>query len=194
MKHWKFMAVGVVVLIGVVVLVLVNRQSGQMAADSQPFGGENSISFAETLWDELEKARLVGDNVIHSNFYEGNEPHGFVLEVFDADLTVGEHTGRMVLKKNYGPEGVEVEDVSNDPGGHLAAITVMYRREAGYDEDHQNWFWAKYLPNGDLNKNPKGMSLAGRVAKGADVGCIACHTAAPGEDYIFVTDRADGTK
>jgi len=33
------------------------------------------------------------------------------------------------------------------------------------------------------------MKLAGRVAKGAPTGCIACHKAAPGGDYIFNHDR-----
>ena len=64
-------------------------------------------------------------------------------------------------------------------------------REAGYDDDNENWFWAKYLPDGSLDKNPKGMELAGRVAKGADMGCIACHSAAPGDDYLYVNDRGD---
>jgi hypothetical protein len=30
------------------------------------------------------------------------------------------------------------------------------------------------------------MSLAGRVAKGADAGCIACHSGE--DDYLFTTD------
>jgi len=40
-----------------------------------------------------------------------------------------------------------------------------------------------------LDKNPKGMQLAGRVAKGAEKGCIACHGSAPGDDYLFTTDN-----
>ena len=48
---------------------------------------------------------------------------------------------------------------------HLGAVTVMFRREAGYDAQNKNWFWAKYLPDGSLDKNPNGMQLAGRVAK-----------------------------
>ena len=58
-----------------------------------------------------------------------------------------------------------------------------------YDPDNQNWFWAKYLPNGSLDKNPKGMQLAGRVAKGADAGCIACHAGADGGDYMFLKNE-----
>ncbi len=164
----------------------------QPAVDQTPvFGGPDDVTYAKALWTELEEARLVGDNPIHSYFYAGTEPHGFVLEIFDTELTVAEHTGRVMVKNNYGPEGVEPEAVSDDPGGHLAAVPVMFRREAGYDDDNKNWFWAKYLPNGELDKNPAGMQLAGRVAKGAEMGCIACHSAAPGDDYLYVTDRPD---
>jgi hypothetical protein len=75
-----------------------------------------------------------------------------------------------------------------DPSKHLGAVTVMFKREDGYDADNQNWFWAKYLPDGSLDKNPKGMQLAGRVAKGADAGCIACHSTAEGDDYLFTSN------
>ena len=61
----------------------------------------------------------------------------------------------------------------------------MYKRP-GYDPENQDWFWVKYLPDGALDKNPAGMSLAGRVAKGADQGCIACHSGE--EDYLFTTN------
>lgn len=33
------------------------------------------------------------------------------------------------------------------------------------------------------------MALAGRVAKGADQGCIACHQTAEGGDYVYTHDR-----
>ena len=73
-----------------------------------------------------------------------------------------------------------------DPAKHLGAITVMFRREAGYDDDNQDWFWAKFLPDGSLDKNAMGGALAGRVAKGADAGCIACHSGV--DDYVFTSD------
>ncbi|WP_159587660.1 cytochrome P460 family protein [Chelativorans xinjiangense] len=158
---------------------------------TQQFGGVDDLAYADALWAALAQAKLAGPEAMHSHFYEGTEPHGFVLEIFDSELSVNGHTGRVIVKNNYGPQGVDAMDVANDPAAHLAAVTVMFRREAGYDTDNKNWFWAKYLPNGSLDQNPAGMQLAGRVAKGADQGCIACHSAAPGEDYLFGTDRAD---
>ena len=53
---------------------------------------------------------------------------------------------------------------------------------------HRVW-GLDHLPEGSLDQNPKGIPLAGRVAKGMDQGCIACHKAAPGGDYVFNHDR-----
>ncbi len=43
--------------------------------------------------------------------------------------------------------------------------------------------------DGTIKKNPKGMLLAGRVAKGMDKGCISCHSQAGGEDFLFSNDE-----
>lgn len=177
--------------LGVAGLLAMGFAQSGLAADDTPFGGPENVGYAGDLWDALVAARLAGPDAIHSHFYEGIEPHGFVLETFDTDITVGGHTGRVVVKHNYGPEGVSPEDVSAAPADHLAAVTVMFRREAGYDTDNQDWFWAKYLADGSLDQTPTGMALAGQVAKGADTGCIACHSAADGDDYLFITDRGD---
>lgn len=165
---------------------------GATAAFAQmaPFGSDEDISYAQKVWTAMQAAKLAGDDVIHTVPYEGVEPHGFVLETFFTHATIDGHTGRLIVKRNYGPEGVGVDAVQMDPAKHLAAVTVMFQREDGYDADTQNWFWVKFLPDGSLDKNPAGMSLAGKVAKGADQGCIACHTGAPGEDFVFTSDAS----
>lgn len=62
----------------------------------------------------------------------------------------------------------------------------MFKREKNYDAENLDWFWVKYNPQGKLFKNPKGIPLAGRVAKGVNTaGCIACHEGAPGKDMVF---------
>lgn len=161
---------------------------GAAVAQEPMFGNKEDTSYAAKLWAAMQEAHLVGDGMIRSFPYDGIAPHGMMLETFYSEATVDGHTGTLVVKRNYGPEGVEVDAVLADPKKHLGAVTVMFRREAGYDADNQDWFWAKYLADGSLDKNPKGMQLAGRVAKGADVGCIACHSGAPGDDYLFTTD------
>jgi len=102
-------------------------------------------------------------------------------------VTVIGNTGLAIVKRNYGGEGVSEQNVANNPSKYLKALTVMYKRK-GYDADNQDWFWAKFSPDGSLQSNPKGMKLAGRVAKGMPKGCIACHSAAPGGDMIFTRD------
>jgi hypothetical protein len=161
------------------------------AQEAPPFGGEADRDYAAKIWAEMVEAGLAGPDAIRSFPYPGTDPHGMMLETFYSQAEIEGHTGMLIVKRNYGPEGVSVDEVLSDPAGHLGALTIMFRREAGYDEDNGNWFWGKYLPDGTLDKNPAGTELAGRVAKGAEMGCIACHSAAPGEDYLFTTDAVN---
>ena len=159
------------------------------AVNSQPFGTEDDTAYASQLWQTMVEAGLAGEGAVTTRPYAGTEPHGFMLETFYGQASIDGHAGDLVVKRNYGPEGVERSAVQADRAGHLASVTVMFRREEGYDPDNADWFWAKYNPDGSLQTNPNDMPLAGRVAKGADQGCIACHRAAPGGDYVFNNDR-----
>jgi len=153
------------------------------------FGCEKDVSYSQDLWSALESASLAGDGAIQAPPYKGQHPHGPVLQTLDGTRTVNGHSGDVIVKRNYGGEGVNSAKVANDPDKFLKSVTVMFRREQGYDPDNANWFWAKYKPDGSLHTNPKDMKLAGRVAKGADQGCIACHGAAPGGDMVYNNDR-----
>ncbi len=156
-------------------------------AQEATFGTEEDTAYAALLWEAMIAADMAGDAMVMSFPYQGVEPHGMLLETFYLTASVDGHEGDLIVKRNYGPEGVSVSEVLGDPATHLGALTVMFRREEGYDPENQDWFWAKYLPDGTLDQNPAGMALAGRVAKGADQGCIACHS---GEaDYLFTTDH-----
>jgi hypothetical protein len=42
----------------------------------------------------------------------------------------------------------------------------MFKREAAYDTQILDWFWAKRTPAVDIDKNPKVAFLAGRVCGG----------------------------
>ena len=162
--------------------------SGTALSQDPPFGADEDIAYAGDLWEAMVAAKLAGPSQIYSRPYEGMEPHGFVLETFFDEITVGGHTGAVVVKRNYGPEGVSIDEATNDPAKHLAAVTVMFQREDGFDPDTNNWFWVKYLPDGSLDQNPAGRKLAGMIGKGGDAGCIPCHTGA-GDDFLFTTDR-----
>ncbi len=154
---------------------------------SMPFGGADDVAYAQTLWEKMERG---GFNDIPANLQPGKTPHGAVIEILE-----GKIDGKtVVVKRNYGGEGVSVGAVEADRAKFLAAITVMAAREEEYDPDNFNWFWVKYKANGDIDSNPKGMALAGRVAKGMDTGCIACHQGAGATEMVFAYDESNNLK
>lgn len=168
---------------------LAGELADNSAAETEPpFSGEANVAYAQGLWDAMAEQKLVGEGAILTYPYEGTQPHGQVLELLVTEMSFEDHTGPVIVKRNYAGE-MEPEELEHavieDRMQHLDSVTVMFQREDGYDPDTANWFWAKYLPDGSLDANPQDMALAGRVAKGADQGCIACHSGAEGDDYIF---------
>jgi len=164
-----------------------NKKSGgqQMTSEKTmrpPFGNAEDIVYAKQLWAKMEARGL---NSTPANLYVGGPPHGPVREVLEAVID----GKRIIAKRNFGGEGVSVEAVSQNRAAFLKAVTVMAKREDGYDAKNGNWFWVKYKPNGNLHTNAKGMKLAGRVAKGMDKGCIACHQSASGNDLVFAHNK-----
>jgi len=159
-------------------------------ADAPPMGTAVDVAYAQKLWHALTAAGLAGPQARPMKpFFGGARPHGMILELAYQDLRVGGHTGFLVLKRNYDGAGVSVQNVARDRGRYLTSVTVMYRREKGYDPDNQDWFWAKYHADGSLFRNPRAMQMAGRILKGAtrdeSGGCIYCHASAGGGDYVF---------
>jgi hypothetical protein len=155
-----------------------------------PFSGPEDVAYANKLWNALEQNRLVGSNRFQAMPYQTPPPHGHFVESLDGKIEIDGREGLVIVKKNFGKTKKETrQQIANNPDKYMTSITVMFKRENGYDPDNQNWFWAKYFPDGSLYKNPKGMQLAGRVAKGKEMGCLACHVAAPGGDYTFIHDR-----
>ena len=162
---------------------------GEGTESSAPFGGEDSVSYAAALWSGLIQRGLAGPGALTAKPYQGTHPHGAVLVTYESLVEVNGHTGIAIVKNNYGGENLSVAKVANDPTQNLEAVTVMFRREAGYDPENADWFWVKYKADGSLHADTNGTLLAGRVAKGEPHGCIACHTLAPGRDYIYNHDR-----
>lgn len=75
----------------------------------------------------MTEQNLAGDDPVQAFPYPGTDPHGMKLETF--------YTGTWVIKRNYGPEGVTVDQVLGDSDAHLAAVTIMFRRADGYEPD-----------------------------------------------------------
>lgn len=152
-----------------------------------PYGDPQNVAYAKELWAALASAQLVGSNAKPAKLhpYNGPAPHGAVLETITSSVSVRAQKGKVVVKRNYGTGKVAIGTVKANRGQYLNTVDVMYKREAGYDPDNNDWFWVKYRPDGTLQANPIGVRLAGRVAKGMDRGCIACHSKARGNDYLF---------
>lgn len=148
-----------------------------------PFGGPEDVNDSEQLWQALTDARLVGSQAITAMPYEGSV-HKTILVTLDSTLSVGDHTGVVIVKKMYQGPDVSIQSVFDDPTKNLKIVAVMYQREKGYDPDNQDWLYVKYNPDGTPQLNKKGMLMAGRAAK-----CISCHESAPGDDYIYSYDR-----
>lgn len=130
-------------------------------------------AFARALWTQMAQLRLVGPDAIVSRPYVGKQPHGAILTYLQTDVKVAGRDAPVMVKANYGGKDIYIAKVWADPHPYLKGTTVMYKREAGYDPAHQNWFYAKYAPDGTVQ-------AAGRVA-----GCISCHKKAPGDDYTY---------
>ncbi len=152
-----------------------------------PFGEAEDVSYSEKLWNALNDASYVGEDSIMSTPYTGQHPHGAILDTIEGPILIGKKLHHVIIKRNYGGPGVSKMAVANEPAKFLKALTVMLKRD-GYDPENKDWYWVKFKPDGSLHTNPKGMKLAGRVAKGMPEGCISCHRAAPGGDMIFNHD------
>lgn len=152
-------------------------------AVAQDFGGQMDQDYAAQLWQTMQERNLVGETALQALPYAGTDPHGMMLATFYTEATIDGHAGALVVKRNYGPEGVTADQVLGNPADHLGSVTIMFRRAADYAPETGNWFWAKYLPDGSLDQTPEGTPLAGMAQ-----GCISCHSSADGDDYLFTTN------
>ncbi len=182
--------IAVLGLIAAVILVMFTLLVVAQEKMAMPFGGDADVAFANKLWKAIEG---YPELPIKSKVYVGKSPHGAFLRMYYNVVNVDGKPYHVIIKDNFmgkNAEGnkVDLETVAKSPSKYLGAVTAMVQREAGYDSDNNNWFYVKYNPDGTIAKNPKDMLLAGRVAKGMDAGCIACHKGAKDNDYLFVND------
>ena len=154
-------------------------------AEGPLFGGPKDVAFAKAVW---KAAKGYESWKLNSKIFKGMSPHGKQFRLFSTFVTVGGKDYPVILKDNYGGRGVTPERVTKDPKAWLKAVTIMLKREAGYDKENKDWFYAKYSKDGVIAKNSKGVSLVGRVGKGMNRGCISCHAQAGGGDFLFSND------
>ena len=114
--------------------------------------------------------------------YSGQEPHGMLLTTYLNDVA----TDALTAQAGSMPEGAIVVKENYMPDSTLAAVTVMYKH-SGYNPEHNDWFFTKHLPSGELDQTPTGMAMEGRLA-----GCQNCHGSVSANDYIFTGSLGEG--
>jgi len=183
---------GSLIAIVLITLSFAIFSQGAVSADKKvvtktqmPFGGKEDVTFANDLW----KAMNGYENwLMKSDVRMGMSPHGDFIRLYYNIVNVNSKPYHVIVKDNYGGDGVTLNMVSESPEKYLMAVTVMVQREKGYDSDNNDWFWVKYNADGTITKGDKDVAMAGRVAKGMDTGCVSCHKAAKDNDYIFTND------
>lgn len=163
------------------------EESGMEEADAatpetQPAATQPAMEMPDTTAEAVWAFIQENDYTSWAHFpgtgdqYQGQEPHGMLLTTYvnetaltalEAGAPISIPEDGFVIKENYSPEGM------------LGAVTVMYK-VPGYNADHNDWWWAKYLPDGSLDTAPNGMEMEGRVP-----GCQSCHIQAADNDYVI---------
>ena len=100
--------------------------------------------------------------------YAASAPHGMLLTTYlnsAAFAALNDKAGSMpdgaiIVKENYTAKGV------------LDATTIMYK-VAGFNPEHNDWFWTKVAADGTIKKE-------GKVE-----GCQTCHGGKKDNDYVM---------
>ncbi len=184
-------SLGKVVVIAAGVSTLVAAYGGSESSDNASTQQSMSASQAQPdttgagMWAYLQEVAYRSNWQLwpdKGQLYPGQEPHGMLLTTYVNDAALGAVTtqagampdGAIIIKENYRPDST------------LAAVTVMYKR-SGYNADHNDWFFTKHLPSGELDQTPDGMPMEGRLP-----GCQNCHLAVRANDYIFSSPLGGG--
>ncbi len=148
-------------------------------------GTAKDDAYAAVVWQYMAKNNFVGENRTRSYPFAGSRPHGSIQESIATEAVIDGHKGRLIVKQNYGGEG-ELTPRSvyqAGPNMNYEAVTIMFKREAGYAPDSADWFWAEYKPDGSVI-NYEGVNLSGRASL-----CIGCHQGLGGADLEILNGR-----
>ena len=184
----SFRRTPVVVLGASILLVACSRVE---SSDNESTEGSISAAAAQpdttgaAMWAYLQEVDYRSNWQVwpdKGELYTGQVPHGMLLTTYLNDVARRAVTtkagsmpdGAIIIKENYMPDST------------LAAVTVMYKR-FGYNAEHNDWFFTKHLPSGELDQTPNGMPMEGRLP-----GCQACHLAVRANDYIFTSPLSGG--
>ncbi len=165
---------------GTFLLILASLTACRAGGDAEQAAQDTTAAAVEQIaapdttetafWSHLQTAnyRSWADWPGKGKLYAGTEPHGMLLTTYVNDLALDALTngaaimpaGAIIVKENYMADST------------LAAVTAMHK-VSGYDPAHNDWYWAKWDPNGVAE-------VAGRVDM-----CAGCHGANASADYLM---------
>ena len=176
----------VAVAVGLAVVTTACRPGdGEEAAETAQIAVSAPDTTGAAIWTHLQGSSYQTTWQLwpeKGRFYTGQQPHGMLLTTYLNDVAyqalAGGATempaGAVIVKENYLPDST------------LAAVTTMFKA-AGYNADHNDWFFTKHLPSGELDKAPNGMQLEGRLP-----GCQGCHVVVQANDYLYTGQLGAG--
>ena len=129
---------------------------------------------ADALWDDIQGYA----SWTQSADWTGVKPscdgtHGPYVQVWYDDGAASLVDGSATEASDG---GTLVKEAYDDDGTTVKSITVM-QKQAGFDADHGDWYWAMYSRSGEVSQS------------GSASGCYGCHEA--GADYVlFVSSPA----
>lgn len=102
---------------------------------------------------------------------ESSGPHGNLITVYVSEDALS----AIENKEGVMPNGSIVVKEGYSSDEELREILVMYKVE-GFNPGNNDWFWAAYSPEGEVE------------AEGKVGACIACHAREADNDYLRIAD------
>jgi len=128
------------------------------------------ISTISELW-KAGKAKA-DTPVLLANLTEtGDTTGGAWVETHLSAATVGQVYGKLVVTREFGPsDEADAAQIASNPDAYLVAITLGFKPFTGDSED---WFWARFAPDGAFLDSTGQMPSATQLAALAEAYCSA---------------------
>lgn len=126
----------------------------------------------ERLWERItEEADFTTYDFWpgHQGYQQGQAPHGPIHRIFVNDPLVSQ----LPLDPPVAPDGSIIVKENRLGDRTLTGYTVMAKVD-GFSEGTNDWFWARYEPDGSV------------AAEGTVGSCIACHAGVRDNDFVIV--------
>lgn len=164
-------------------------QPGDDAYEIAEFSTAEDLEYMRKVIARMNELNLLGGpEAIHTPIYPGIRPHGILLSTIFTRTEIEGQSGELIVKRSFEHDEAEsnpqkaITEVQADPDKYLHNYAIMFRREDGYQDAHQNWYYAEFDPIGEP------IVYEGNVLVGRNDLCISCHVQADGDDYLFTTD------